>query len=99
MRGSFITPMVVRYKEKTTWKAVIQGQPDDHISDWRGACFRFLIVRGQRPEGYKSQLDCQRFICSMRTERVESEIIRASKSKGSWMPELTLKEKFRNASF
>lgn len=89
MINQFLTTMVVKTTNGFTWKAMIQGQPDEHIMDWRGANYKFLVVRGQPRQGFPTERQAQNFIDDpLRYKDLQKELYRACNAKGSYYPEV-----------
>lgn len=89
MIDAFLTTMVVKTAKGFAWKAMIQGQPDDHIMDWQGSNYKFLVVKGQPRYGFPTETHAMEFL-----EGVDqlAELDRTWDATGSYYPDLTGKE-------
>jgi hypothetical protein len=89
MINTFLTEMVVKTAKGFAWKVMIQGQPDEHMMDWAGTNYRFLVVRGQPRFGFSTEREAFEFLQHLPPECKEEELNRSYDAKGSYYPDLT----------
>ena len=44
------------------FKAIVQGQPDDHIMDWRGCNYHCITLKGQPRSGFIIESDADDWV-------------------------------------
>lgn len=57
-----VVGLVVMKNDNGRWKAYVWGQPDNHISDWRGTNYRRMAIPGQPQRGYDTEEQATAFV-------------------------------------
>ena len=65
------------------YKAVIWGQWDDHIMDWAGCNYRYVVVQGQPHRGFEIDDEVVRWWDHLSQEEQDEQIGRAELMEGT----------------
>jgi hypothetical protein len=59
------------------FKAIIWGQHDDHVMDWNGCNYRYMVVKGQPRSGFANAVEVSDWWGNQSSEHKASEMERA----------------------
>ena len=69
------------------FKVIIWGQHDEHIMDWRGCNYRYLVVKKQPRKGFQTPKAAEDWWNHLSWEYWQSELDRALETNGSHLPD------------
>jgi hypothetical protein len=69
------------------YKAIIWGQHDEHMMDWRGCNYRYIVVKGQPRSGFTTAEAAEDWWYTLSGEFQQEELDRAYMTNGSHLPD------------
>lgn len=72
------------------YKVIVWGKHDEHIMDWRGCNYRYVVVENQGRKGWFTQELAEGYWLALGEEEQQSQILRAGGMTGTHMPDSEL---------
>jgi hypothetical protein len=81
MRDLFTSPIRLA---SGRFKAAILGHPRDHVSNWRGANYHYVIIKGQPKQGFATEQEASHYISALPLIALGAELKRAKEAVGTF---------------
>ena len=67
------------------WKVIIWGHHDEHLMDWLGCNYRYVVVQGQPYWGFGSQIEAMAWWNAIPAESQKEQKLRVTGMSGTFM--------------